>query len=170
MSLTIRRIRADEWQRLRALRLHALADAPTAFGSTLAREEAFAETVWRERAAGGAAGDDRVTVIAEQDGRWVGLATCLLSSPDEPEAAVPTLVGMFVEGSARRQGIGKALVDTIVGWARNRGAARLALCVTSSNRAAVALYSRCGFRLTSKTKALAHTPALWECEMMREVE
>ena len=67
MSWKIRRIRPDEGLRLRAL--HALADAPEAFGSTLAREEAFPEEVWHERAMGGAAGGDRVTFIAEQDGR-----------------------------------------------------------------------------------------------------
>jgi len=74
MSLKIRQTRPHEGLRLRALRLHALADAPTAFGSTLAREEAFPEHVWHERAANGAAGGDNVTFIAEQDERWVGMA------------------------------------------------------------------------------------------------
>ena len=67
MSFKIRQIRPDEGLRLRALRLLALADVPTAFESTLAREEAFPEHVWHERAAGGAAGGDHVTFIAEQD-------------------------------------------------------------------------------------------------------
>jgi len=74
-AVEIRRIRAGEGLRLRALRLHALADAPTAFGSNLAREQAFPESTWHERAAGNAAGRDRVTVIAEDGGRWVGMAT-----------------------------------------------------------------------------------------------
>jgi len=90
MSWKIRRIRPDEG--LRALRLHALADAPEAFGLTLAREEAFPEEVWHERAIGGAAGRDRVTFIAEQDGRWVGLATGLAADPDGPETSGPMLI------------------------------------------------------------------------------
>ena len=58
MCSVVRRIRADEALRLRAFRLRALADAPTAFGSTLAREEAFPESVWHERASAGAAGSE----------------------------------------------------------------------------------------------------------------
>jgi GNAT superfamily N-acetyltransferase len=164
MSLNIRRIRADEWQRLRALRLHALADAPMAFASTLAREDTFSDDVWRERAASGAAGVDRVTFIAAEGGRWVGLATGLLA--DQP---IPTLVGMFVDTSARQRGIGAELVEQVAGWARERGGDRLVLWVTADNHAAIALYRRCGFKPTGATKPVAHTPACSEQEMMRKL-
>src|SRR5215471_21712454 len=97
--MNIRRIRADEGLKLRTIRLRALADAPTAFGSTLAREEAFSESIWHDRAAGGAMGDDRVTFIAERDARWIGLATGLA---DDPETEGPVLVGMFVDAAERR--------------------------------------------------------------------
>jgi len=52
--MEIRRIRADEGLRLKALRLRALADSPMAFGSTLAREQAYPDALWHERAATGA--------------------------------------------------------------------------------------------------------------------
>ena len=162
MSLEIRRIRPDEGLRLRALRLHALGDAPKAFGSTLAREEAFAENVWHERAAGGSAGGDRVTFIAELDGRWVGLATGLAADSGRSE---PMLVGMFVDGTARRRGVGVALVESVLCWARAREARCLTLWATASNEAAIALYHRCGFRPTGAARALAHDPTLVEVEM-----
>ena len=76
-QITVRRVQAEEWERLRAIRLRALADAPMAFGSTLSREAAFPEHVWQERAEGGASGADRATFIAERDGEWIGLATGL---------------------------------------------------------------------------------------------
>ncbi|HYR40257.1 MAG TPA: GNAT family N-acetyltransferase [Methylomirabilota bacterium] len=132
MNLEIRQIRAGEGLRLRTLRLHALADAPTAFGSTLAREEAFPESVWHERAAGGAEGGDRITFIAEQDGRWVGLVTGLAEDPEDPKQSGPVLVGMFVDGTERRHGVGAMLVEGVAAWARARGAARLSLWVFSS--------------------------------------
>ena len=164
MSAIVRRVRPDEGLRLRALRLRALADAPSAFGSTLAREEAFAESVWQERAARGAAGEDRVTYVAEDGDRWVGMATGRV--PDGPRL---DLVGMFVEPVARGRGVGTALLDAVASWARGRGAAHLRLWVTSTNGPALRLYQRCGFCLTGKTKPLDHTPSVSECEMVREL-
>ena len=170
MSLEIRRIRGDEGLRLRELRLHALADAPMAFASRLAREEAFSDDIWHERAAGGAAGEDRVTFIAEQDGRWVGLATGLTAGPDDPEKSEAMLVGMFVDAAARRRGLGVAPVESVVGWARAREARRLVLWVTSVNEPAIAFYGRCAFRPTGATRPVAHTSSLTELEMARDLE
>ena len=151
---------------MRALRLSALADAPLAFGSTLAREEAFADEVWVERATGGAAGEDRVTYVAEDEGRWIGMATGLV---DDPSGSRLALVGMFVEPAARGRRIGVALVESVVAWARARGAARLYLWVTSTNDPAIALYRRCGFRSTGKEKPIDHTLALSELQMVRDL-
>jgi GNAT superfamily N-acetyltransferase len=163
MPVAVRRVRADEAPRLRALRLRALADAPWAFGSTLAREQAFAEAVWCERAAQGAAGEAVVTYVAEEADRLVGLAT------GREEDGRFHLFGMFVEPRARGQGVGAALVDAVLGWARARGAARLFLGVTSTNHSAMALYERCGFRPTGARQPLEHTPTLTVLEMVRDV-
>ena len=53
MDVTIRRVRADEAMALKAVRLAALADAPTAFGSTYAGEAQRPDEFWRDRAARG---------------------------------------------------------------------------------------------------------------------
>ena len=55
MDVTIRRVRADEAMALKAVRLAALADAPTAFGSTYADEARRPERVLA--GPGGARGD-----------------------------------------------------------------------------------------------------------------
>jgi GNAT superfamily N-acetyltransferase len=162
--MEIRRIRADEGLRLRDIRLHALADSPMAYGSTLAREEAYPEAVWHERAANGAAGDKSVTFVAEHDNRLVAMATGLPPESDQ-HAANPMMVGVFVDGAVRRQGVGAQLVDLVIAWARARGWARLLVWITSGSAPALGLYRGRGFRVTGATRPSARTPDLMECEL-----
>jgi GNAT superfamily N-acetyltransferase len=164
MPPIVRRIRPDEGLRLRALRLRALADSPSAFGSTLGREEAFADEVWHERATRGGLGQDRVTYVAEDGDRWIGMATGLVA--DGPRL---DLVGMFVEPAARGRRVGVALVQAVAAWARGRGTPHLYLWVTSTNQAALALYHRCDFKMTGRHQPLDHTPTLLELEMVRDL-
>jgi GNAT superfamily N-acetyltransferase len=164
----IRRIRADEGLRLRAVRLRALGEAPLAFGSTLAREQAFPESVWHERAADGASGSDRATFIAEEAARWVGLATGVARHPDGPDHS-PLLIGMFVDSTQRGRGVGAALVERVTQWARTLAAEHLYLWATSTNRPAIALYEKCGFRQTEEMRPLQHTASLREVLMVRSL-
>jgi GNAT superfamily N-acetyltransferase len=161
----VRRLRPDEGLRLRELRLRALARAPKAFGSTLAREEAFAPEVWHQRAADGAAGLVSITIVAEHGDRLVGMASGLVSD-GEMQAFGPILVGMFVDDDMRRRGIGEALVQSVKTWASWRGHACLQLWVVSVNAAAIALYHRCGFHASGTERAVAHTPGLIEWQMV----
>lgn len=167
-AVEVRRIRPDEGLRLRTLRLHALGNAPLAFGSNLAREEAFPEATWHERAAGGASGTERATFIAEDGGQWVGMATGVAHHPDGDDCS-PMLIGMFVEASQRGRGVGAALVERVAEWVRTLGAERLFLWATSTNQPAIALYERCGFALTGQTRPLDHTPSLSEVLMVRSL-
>jgi GNAT superfamily N-acetyltransferase len=166
MTVEVRRVRPDEGLRVRALRLQALADTPLAYGSTLAQEQAFDDAVWHERARHGAAGVNRITYVAEEGERWVGLVTGVCDEPNGPRF---TLHGMFVEPAARGRGVGAALVGAVTGWARERGATRLYLGVTSTNHPAIRLYHRCGFRPTGQREPLRHTPAETVLEMVRDV-
>jgi GNAT superfamily N-acetyltransferase len=166
--MEIRRIRADEGLRLRDIRLRSLADSPMAYGSTLAREEAYLEAVWHERAENGAAGDKSVTFVAEDGHCLVAMATGLAPDRDH-HAAGPMMVGVFVAGTARRQDVGVQLVDKVIEWTRARGWARLLVWITSGNAPALGLYRRCGFRATGATRPSAHAPDLVECELARDL-
>jgi ribosomal protein S18 acetylase RimI-like enzyme len=55
------------------------------------------------------------------------------------------LISMWVAPEARRQGVGSALIDAVVHWARTRGLSRLVLDVVETNTSAIAVYSRKGF-------------------------
>jgi GNAT superfamily N-acetyltransferase len=151
MSPSVRRLAADETALLRDLRLRALRDAPLAFGSTLAREEAFTPDVWATRAAAGAAGDQQVVLVAEPE---AGLAMGRLDDED-PEVA--GLYAMWVAPHARGTGAGRALVEAVIAWATERGARRLTTSVTEGTAGAAALYAAAGFADTGRREPLGHS-------------
>ena len=163
MGVEVRPVRRDEAASLKALRLRALAETPQAFGSTLAREAAFTDDDWAQRAA---ATDERCVFVALDDGRWIGIATALAHAPDQPG---PALVGMFVDATSRGAGVVNALVDAVAGWVRDHEGRQVYLWATSTNTRAIRAYTRCGFRPTGDTRPLAHTPLLSEIRMVREL-
>src|SRR5262245_23825317 len=134
------RLQADDWPRLRALRLRALAEAPDAFSATF--EEAAARTPenWAKQL------DDLPTFVAVDDALDVGMVRCA------PDATPGTawLISMWVAPDVRQHGIGGALVDAVTGWARANRVVRLLLDVADHNAAAVALYARKGFEPTGE--------------------
>jgi GNAT superfamily N-acetyltransferase len=142
MGFELRRIHADEWRELRDLRLRALRDAPDAFGSTYEREIEYPDQDWLEWAVDSGEGGSSITVIALDDGRWIGMA---MGAPhrDHPEEA--GLFAMWVDPGARGAGVGRALIERVVVWAGSAGFAVLRLRVTVSNDAAVRMYARMGF-------------------------
>jgi ribosomal-protein-alanine N-acetyltransferase len=76
-------------------------------------------------------------LVAEDGGAPAGLAAMVgLASPE---------LGMLVRAERRRQGVGDALIDACVEWARGRGAREVVLHVFPHNPAAVALYRKHGF-------------------------
>ena len=117
----------------------------------------------------GPRGADNVTFVAEQDGRWLGIATGLASDPDLPDDPRPALVGMFVLPEARGRGVGTALVNAVVDWARQRRATALCLWVTATNDPAIALYEKCRFRRTGESKPLVHSPAVALFQMVHDL-
>lgn len=101
----VRRVRADEWEALRDVRLRALGDTPLAFSTTLAEARLRDETWWREAAARGTRGDSWITFIAEGRGPLLGMATG--HYPDEDlverdEPSLASLMQMWVAPEARR--------------------------------------------------------------------
>jgi len=174
---TVVRVRPDDWRDLRDVRLRALADAPTAFGSTLAREVAFPDDVWHERAAQGrtllartvlddGTPDDGTLAGGDRSpGRVVGVAA-VISSHDDPTTA--ELVSVWVDPGARGTGVAAALLRSADALAAELGARTLALWVTRTNARARRLYGRAGFAPTGETKPLPSDPRLLEVRMVRQ--
>lgn len=164
--MNVRRIRADEGERLRAIRLSALADAPSAFGSTLAEEQALPLERWTRFAEETAGSDTTAIFVAEEQDRLYGMARGFVH---ENYSEIVRLVSMWVDPARRRSGIGAMLVEQVAAWAGERGALRLQLWVTETNQAARSLYARQGFAVTAHTKPLPSNPSLQEILMVLEL-
>ena len=137
-DVSIRRVRVDEWRAFRALRLRALADAPDAFGATLADAEAEPDDAWRARIER----ERSILVIAERAGVMVGMA----GGGDAPTPErIAGLYGMWVDPALRGTGVADALVEAVVEWARAEGYSQIGLGVTTTNGRAIAFYRRLGF-------------------------
>jgi GNAT superfamily N-acetyltransferase len=133
---SIERLTVGDGERVRAIRLRSLRDAPDAFGSTL--EEAAAQSLesWNRHL------EQLATFVAVADGSDVGLVR-VATHDHLPDAGF--VISMWVAPEARRQGIGLALLDAVAQWARTKGWTRLLLDVGEKNAPAIALYARMGF-------------------------
>jgi ribosomal protein S18 acetylase RimI-like enzyme len=149
----------------RAVRLRALKDSPSAFGSTYLRESEFSDEQWDARAAN-LDGERRVGYLALDGDQYCGIALCFLLDEDSLKA---DLISMWVAPEYRKAGVGRLLVDAIVGWAGDRGVQSVQLMVTSCNDAAIEFYKRLGFSMTGRTEPYPNDPALVEYEMLRRL-
>lgn len=157
---TIERLGPDDWQDFREIRLRALADAPTAFGMTLADVEAQSEDAWQGRLRQG----DPILAVREDD-RLVAMGAGWLP-PDEPDRMM--VWGMWTAPEARGRGYARVLLDRLVDHARARGARTVELHVTEGNDIARRLYEDCGFLATGEWTPLREGSRL-RIELLRLV-
>lgn len=77
-------------------------------------------------------------------------------------------LAMLVDRDWRGRGVGSALVQAAIGWARGQGLHKLSLEVFTHNEAAIALYRKCGFaeegRLTKQYRRASGE--LWDAMVM----
>ncbi|MGD1855011.1 MAG: GNAT family N-acetyltransferase [Leptolyngbyaceae cyanobacterium] len=142
--IEIQRLSLDEVERLRAIRLNALQDAPQAFETTFQTAVALPPEDWRQQL------QVLPTFVAVINGVDSGMVR---GAPHADGAAY--LISLWVAPQARRLGVGQTLIDAVVGWARSEGFARLILEVGEGNGSALSLYTRKGFKPTGQTRNLA---------------
>jgi ribosomal protein S18 acetylase RimI-like enzyme len=121
----VRRIGPDDWETFRDVRLRALADSPDAFGSTLEREQAFAEADWRRRVSG------QVVVVLDPGPVSVGGLF---------DDGVSHVWGMWTDPTHRRRGHARAILDSLI-----PPDAPVELHVNIANHGARTTYERYGF-------------------------
>lgn len=119
-------------------------------------EAATAEAPHWERAAyEGFLSDDgpvKKIFVAEDGGRLLGfVATRMVVDVCELES-------IAVDSSARRAGVGKALLAALSKWAREHHAAHIELEVRAGNASAVCFYEHAGFRRDGSRRGYYQNP------------
>jgi ribosomal protein S18 acetylase RimI-like enzyme len=164
-SIRIRRFTPREWPAYRALRLRSLADAPKAFGSSLALEESWAQELWMARLMAADVSGRDCPLVAESSGPDSVMLGLLWAKCDAADAAIVNLFQMWVAPEARGRGAASALVGEAVTWARTIGARLVRLGVVVDNREAIRLYQRKGFRNEGEPAPIRPGSALLEQTM-----
>ena len=135
----------DEGPRLRSIRLRALQDAPEAFGTTFQEASARTQDEWVAQV------KELPTFVAADETGDVAMVRC---ARDQNSADTAWLLSMWVAPEVRRSGVGSALVDVAITWARANGIHRLLLDVADRNLAAIALYHSKGFQPNGRVGSL----------------
>jgi GNAT superfamily N-acetyltransferase len=145
-TVTIRSASADEADSLRALRVEAITQHPTSFGSVPQEVDGYD---WVDLTGG--ATRDAAIFVAEHGGQFIGL-TGVLRGNRVKDSHHADIWGVYVRESWRRLGLAAALVNAAAEWAAGRGVAIVKLTVVPES-GAMDCYLRCGFRATGTDRA-----------------
>ncbi|MEU4359854.1 GNAT family N-acetyltransferase [Streptomyces virginiae] len=173
----IRAVRADEWEKVKELRIVGLKDpaAPVAFLETVEQAEGHPDEFWQGRAEGASHGRAARQFVAEAaDGRWDGSVTVLVEEGGtvdffdrDVERTQGHVVGVFVRPEQRGTGLTEALFAAALDWAwalQEPVLERVRLFVHEDNGRAGAFYRKYGFEPTGVVVPVPGNPGAMELE------
>jgi GNAT superfamily N-acetyltransferase len=149
--MEIRTLEPHEVSFHRELRIRVLSDSPDSFRETASEVEARPRSYWEHLTRSVTERNRHVMFVAFESDAAVGTTYGILDHKTSDAARVG---GMWVDPSQRRRGIGRALLTAVLAWARERGLKRVGLWAPMSEPAAVALYSRAGFKGTGRQRPM----------------
>jgi GNAT superfamily N-acetyltransferase len=158
----LRRLASGEVDLHRDLRLRALRDVPDSFGDTFAQAASQPRSYWEDLTRSVTEPARNLMFLACRGADVLGSTYGLL---DRERADTGRVGGMWVDPAWRRHGVGRALLEAVLHWARERGFRRLGLWAAAHNPAAIALYARAGFEVNGgASTAPEQSLALGHCD------
>jgi ribosomal protein S18 acetylase RimI-like enzyme len=139
--MIVRELTRDDARAYQELRLYALQESPTAFGSSYSEEMNRPLDMVEDRL-GSLAG--HTFGAFDQEGKLIGMAT-LYRDQHINSNHKAFLFGMYVSPEYRGQGVGKSLMEKVIAQARALGLRQINLSVNNANEAPVGLYESFGF-------------------------
>ncbi|MDQ3098220.1 MAG: GNAT family N-acetyltransferase [bacterium] len=137
----------EEWEGFRDVVLRSLKDSPQAFLNTYEEAASVPEDKWKNRIAGSLRGEVGVTLIAKHNGKIVGLVGVQFLQHVKMRH-VAHVWGSYVDPEFRGLGIGRKLMDGIIGMSQaHPGIKKIKIEVIAEQLSAFELYKKLGFQL-----------------------
>lgn len=154
-NLTIREVRPGDISAIEAMAASSFVDGRFHTDPSISADRAA--SIYREWAAAccsGAAADG-VVVATTRAGEIAGFVACRIHADtgEYLERLTASIVLVATASTARRRGVGRAIVLAAVDWVRERSAVAMQVGTQIRNTAAARLYENCGFRLAAGSQS-----------------
>ena len=136
-------LREEDWGLYKSLRLKSLLDSPDSFSATYSHESTYCDEEWRNKLGSSGKAAFVCPLVAFSGISASGLAWGIIHKESDNHANV---YQMWVSPEFRGHGIGKALLQRIMLWSREKERSCIHLGATTTNIAAIELYKSVGFR------------------------
>lgn len=159
-TITCVELDADEWVRLRDIRLKALLDSPHAFGGTFEKENLLDEQQWRLDFA------KQTHIIASVDG--VDAAMMFVENLEGDFGATCWIGGCWSDPDFRGTGLMRAMFEFLDKQAASRDWSIQGLGVWTDNESAIAAYEKLGFVEMGGPQPSTRQPGKFYQQMIRK--
>lgn len=146
-GIIIRNAAISDAALFRELRLEALENHPTAFGSDYTENALKPAKFWEERVSFNE--DEQAIFFAEKHGQLIGMAG-IFRSLSKKNLHSANIFGVYVRPNWRGHRISQTLVKACLDWAKLKSIIIVKLAVVTSNRSAIHTYQQCGFVMYGK--------------------
>jgi L-amino acid N-acyltransferase YncA len=144
----IRDLRPDDWPAVRSIYEDGIRGGDATFETEPPSWERWA------------AAHPELRLVAERDGSVVGFAALSPASPRTCYRGVGE-VSVYVAGEARGTGLGRLLLDALVGRSEQAGYWTLTAGVFPENEASLRLHKSCGFREVGVREGIGEADGVW---------
>jgi len=142
--ITIRLAETKDWQTIRDVMLKMLADAPHAFGDTLAEAESREMQEWQQLTEQLTNTPYGCAYIAKDHQGECGFVLGDAAHPQLPPGAV-IAARLWVAPRQRGMGLGRKLMDVVTCWAKERGMDQIFVGIKDTNLGVVKFFEHLGY-------------------------
>jgi ribosomal protein S18 acetylase RimI-like enzyme len=161
VEIEIKKLTSDRWNDLKKLRLEALKNEPTAFGSSFEEEVDAPKEEWQRKIGN--------TIFALHNGQPVGMMVYVFSNRLKMKH-IADIHAVYVNPDFRNRGIGNMMFSKTLSLIKENAQIRkIKLTVNPEQNQAVSLYKKHGFEMTGISKKELFFDRKFYDEMLMEM-